>query len=162
MEHQQNFFQTEDKTLGEVFTRVCKHLEVSKLKTSSFHPQTNGFTECFNKTLGAHIENVHSGTSKELESNNILCLYAYNMSYYPTIQKTPFFLMFARVSKTIDDLLSDVITKDTITIEERRKFIEQQFMEIKNKIAANTNKVLQKQLSNADKYRIDHNFQQKI
>jgi hypothetical protein len=54
-------------------------------------------------------------------------------------QKMSFFLMFARVPKIIDDLLSDVITKDAI-----KKFIKQQFMNIKNKIALNTNKVIQK------------------
>jgi hypothetical protein len=52
--------------------------------------------------------------------------------------------MFVRIPKTIDDLLSDIITKDAITIEERKKFIEQQFINIKSKIALNTNKVIQK------------------
>jgi hypothetical protein len=54
--------------------------------------------------------------------------------------------MFAKVPKTIDDLLSDIITKDKVMIEERRKFIEERFMEIKNKVSAVTNKVIQKQL----------------
>jgi hypothetical protein len=34
--------------------------------------------------------------------------------------------------------------KDEIIIEERRKFIKKQFMEIKNKILAVTNKIIQK------------------
>jgi hypothetical protein len=68
--------------------------------------------------------------------------------------------MFTRVPKTIDNLLSDVITKDAITIKERKKFIEQQFMDINNKIALNANKVIQKQLSDTDRNRVNYNFQQ--
>jgi hypothetical protein len=49
-------------------------------------------------------------------------------------------------TKTIDDLLSDIITKNKVTIEEKRKFIEEQFMEIKNKVSTVANKVIQKKL----------------
>jgi hypothetical protein len=42
--------------IGDIFTRVCKCLGVNKLKTSSFYPQTNRFTEYFNKTLGAILK----------------------------------------------------------------------------------------------------------
>jgi hypothetical protein len=42
--------------------------------------------------------------------------------------------MFARVPKMINNLLPNTITKDKVTIEEKRKFIEEQFMEIKNKV----------------------------
>ena len=45
--------------IGDVFIRVCEHLGVSRLKIFSFHPQTNGFTEHFNKTLG-YLKNIYS------------------------------------------------------------------------------------------------------
>jgi hypothetical protein len=31
--------------IGDIFMRVCKKLEVNKLKTSLFHPQTNRYME---------------------------------------------------------------------------------------------------------------------
>jgi hypothetical protein len=81
------------------------------------------------------------------------------MSIYPTTQEFLFFLMFAKVSKTINDLLSNIITKDKVTIEKRRKFIEEQFMEIKNKVSAVANKTIQKQLLDSNKVQEEHSFQ---
>lgn len=37
--------------IGKVMGKVHKILQVKKLQTTSFHPNTNGLTEWFNKTL---------------------------------------------------------------------------------------------------------------
>jgi hypothetical protein len=66
--------------------------------------------------------------------------------------------MFARVLKTINNLLSNIIIKDKITIEEQKNFIEKQFMKIKNKVTTIANKVVQKKIMNLDKIKEDHNF----
>ena len=47
--------------------------------------------------------------------------------------------MFARTPKTIEDLLPDTTTKDHISIEERKKFIEEQFADIKEEVRRYTN-----------------------
>jgi hypothetical protein len=43
-------------------TAINKQLEVEPLRTSGFHPQTNGITERFNKTLSMFV----SSHQKEL------------------------------------------------------------------------------------------------
>jgi transposase InsO family protein len=36
---------------------LCELLDISQLKTSSYHPQTDGITERFNKTLKEMLAN---------------------------------------------------------------------------------------------------------
>jgi hypothetical protein len=66
--------------------------------------------------------------------------------------------MFAKILKTINNLLLDTITKDKITIEKQKKFIEEQFMKIKNKVTTIANKVIQKRIMNLDKIKENYNF----
>jgi hypothetical protein len=73
-----------------------------------------------------------------------------------------FFLIFVQIPKTIDKLLPNIITKDAISVKDRKKFIEEQFMEIKNKVALNANKTIQKHIIDADKVHIDHKFKQNV
>jgi hypothetical protein len=47
-----------------------------------------------------------------------------NITVYSTIQKLPFYLIFARIPKTIEQLLLNIITKQKATIKQRRKFIK--------------------------------------
>jgi hypothetical protein len=44
-----------------------------------------------------------------------------------------------------------MITKDAISVKDRKKFIKEQFMEIKNKVALNANKMIQKHITDANK-----------
>ena len=144
--------------IGEVLTRVCKRLGIEKLKTSSMHPQTNGHTERFNKTLIAIIAMFVSEHQKDWDELIPYALYAYNTSVHPTTNETPFYLMFARVPKTIEDLLPDAITSERIPIESRKKFIEEQFSAIKDEVRSFADTVKQKRLDKSDEDRVDHDF----
>jgi hypothetical protein len=58
--------------------------------------------------------------------------------------------MFAKVPKTINNLLSDIITKIKLQLK-KKESLSKQFMEIKNKMLAVANKSIQKQLLDLDK-----------
>ena len=78
------------------FRRVCNILQVHNVFTTTYHPQTNGQVERFNRTLAAMLRCY-------VEDNpGIWCLYApalcyaYNMSMHSTTGTTPFDLVLSR------------------------------------------------------------------
>jgi hypothetical protein len=71
--------------IGDIFTRVYERLEVSKLKTSSFYPQTNSYTECF-KILGSILKMFTKENQKNWDQIISYTLYAYNTSTHLTTQ----------------------------------------------------------------------------
>ena len=97
------------------------------------HPQTNGHTERFNKTLIAIIAMFVSAHQKDWDELISYALYAYNTSIHPTTQESPFFLMFVRTPKTIEDLLPEPQLKITFPLRKERNLLKNSLQTLKRK-----------------------------
>ena len=108
---------------SELLKYVWDVLDISKLRTTPYHPQTDGLSErAIQSLLGmlrAFANNQQNNWEEQLE-----CLaYAYNSAVHATTNQTPYFLMFGRKPKMpIDlvfgesqDLISDEIVEDLKT-----------------------------------------------
>ena len=78
------------------FRRVCNILQVHNVFTTTYHPQTNGQVERFNRTLAAMLRCYFE------DNPGLWCLYApalcytYTMSVHSTTGTTPFDLVLSR------------------------------------------------------------------
>ncbi|SCV66471.1 Integrase core domain protein [Anaplasma phagocytophilum] len=73
--------------------------------TSAYHPQTNGLTERFNRTLSQMVSMYISNDHRNWHSILPFITFAYNTSVQSTTRFSPFFLVYGRdVSYTIDTL----------------------------------------------------------
>jgi hypothetical protein len=90
---------------SELIASVCELLDISKLRTSPYHPEANGLSERFNKTLKTilrcYINDEHSNWDKLLAP---IC-FAYNTSVHASTKHTPFELVFGRKPKIPLDLI---------------------------------------------------------
>ena len=89
-------FDNGSKFLAHVFRRVCNILQVHNIFTTTYHPQTNGQVERFNRTHAAMLRCY-------VEDNpRLWCLYApalcyaYNISEQSTTGTTPFELVLSK------------------------------------------------------------------
>jgi len=97
--------------LSKVAQSVYKLLNISKINTTSYHPQTDGLVERFNKTL---IDML----SKLVDENNDwdelipYALYVYRTAVHASTKYTPFKLMFGCDAKSpVEISLTDVEKK---------------------------------------------------
>ena len=90
---------------SDVMKEVCKLLQISKTRTTPYHPQSDGLVERFNRTLISMLAtSAHDNpTQWELHLRKI-CM-AYNTSIHPSTGFSPFFLMFGRQAKLPVDLV---------------------------------------------------------
>ncbi len=92
------------------FGKFCKLFRISKIKTSAYHPQSNGICERFNQTLKHSLAKILSKdqhTSWDLYLS--FAVFSYNISVNSSTGFTPFFLklsilLFVNLSSFIFEL----------------------------------------------------------
>lgn len=88
-----------------LIAEMCELTDVNKLRTTSYHPESDGLSEKFNQTLikmiKTNINSDHTNWDELLPELQ----YAYNVSSHSTTGVSPFFLMFGREPKCPLDLI---------------------------------------------------------
>lgn len=71
-------------------------LEIKKINTSGYHPQTNGLVEKFNSTLIAMISKVAESSGKDWDKHLPFLLFAYRVAVHDSTKESPFYLLYGR------------------------------------------------------------------
>ena len=81
---------------SELFSSLCKALNVKHLRTTAYHPQTNGLTERFNRTMVEMIRKyLEKGFSRWEDALGPVA-FAYRNSVHSSTNETPYFLNHGR------------------------------------------------------------------
>ncbi|UYV82112.1 K02A2.6-like [Cordylochernes scorpioides] len=83
-------------------TKMCR---MSQHFTTAYHPQTNGLTERFNKTLGDMLSMYVDVEQKNWDSVLPFVTFAYNTARQETTGFSPFYLVHGREAETMLDTL---------------------------------------------------------
>ena len=81
---------------GRVITHLCKLLNIKKSRTTPYHPQGDGMTERFNKTLISMLKTLEPSQKPRWKEHVASLVHAYNCTRHESTQYSPFFLMFGR------------------------------------------------------------------
>ncbi|CAG2199591.1 unnamed protein product [Mytilus edulis] len=81
---------------SQLFAEVCKLLEISKTRTTAYHPSSNGMIERFNRTLAGMIKSFINSNANNWDLYINLLLSAYRSSPHPATGHTPNFMMLGR------------------------------------------------------------------
>ena len=85
---------------SELMKEVFKLLGVHKLRTSPYHPQTDGQVERFNRTLKAIISSYVNGHHNDWDLRLPLALFAYRTSVHSSTRVSPFKAVYGRDATT--------------------------------------------------------------
>ena len=100
--------------VGKVLTALCNILNVKQLRTSTYHPQTNGSVEHAHQTLIRMVSKLDP-KHKHRWPNHILSIcHSYNVTRSQVTGYPPHFLMFGRRPHLPIDLLFPTVRQDTI------------------------------------------------
>ena len=72
---------------------------MKKLRTSPYHPKTNGQCECFHATLTSMLGTMPTHDKKNWQEWVATLTHAYNCTLSPVTRFSPYFLMFGRTPK---------------------------------------------------------------
>ena len=100
------------KFTGQVISELCDLLGVTKIRTSPYHPQTNGAIERVHQTLRRMIAKMDPDKRAKWPSHLGPILIAYNATRSLITGYLPYFLMFGHQPRLPVDLLFPTVRRD--------------------------------------------------
>ena len=86
-------------------TEICDLMDIDKKRSTSFHPQTNGITERFNRTIQDMLSKFVSVNQRDWDKYLPLLLLACRSSVPDSTKQTPYMMFFGRHALLPVDLL---------------------------------------------------------
>jgi transposase InsO family protein len=88
--------------------QILKVLRIKKIKTTAYHPKSNGGVEIINKTIKKTLKLWVNEHHNDWDVLLPYALFAYNSSMHATMHETPYYMNFGRQPRTaIDNIMSD-------------------------------------------------------
>ena len=116
---------------GDVIAAMCKLLGIEKIRTTPYHPQTNGSAERVHQTLQRMIGKLNPEKCWKWPEHIGSMLIAYNATRSQVTGYSPYFLMFRRRPRLPVDLLFPTVNQQewTRTIDEYVKALYKRLTE---------------------------------
>ena len=90
---------------SELFQNLCKLLKIDKTRSTSFHPQSSGLVERFNRSLEDMLSKVVSTDQKDSDECLPLTMLAYRSSVHESTKYTPNVMMHGREAQLPVDII---------------------------------------------------------
>ena len=84
--------------MSEVFRNTCSLLKVKKIRSTAFHPESQGSIERSHRVLAEYLCHYVSGDQTDWDAWVLFATYVYNTTQHSATGYTPFELMFGRPS----------------------------------------------------------------
>ena len=82
--------------LNQTLDELCTQWKVQQTFASTYHPQTNGLVERFNKTLAETLAKLCIRRPTDWDEMVPAALFAYRTAKHETTRQTPFFMVYGR------------------------------------------------------------------
>ena len=90
---------------SDLLWELCELAQVKKIRTSGYHPQTNGQCECFNATLINMLGTLPEKPKSTWREQVLMLVHAYNCMRSNATDFSPYYLMFGRKPHLPIDIL---------------------------------------------------------
>src|SRR6218665_44187 len=132
---------------GQVFSEMCRLLEIDKARTTTYHPRCNGMIERFLRTMNSMISKVVEESQRNWDTVLPCVLGAYRASCHETTGYSPNYLLFARENRAPLDLvygLPKVPTEKSVTYADYVEELARKFREAYDLVRQNLGKAAER------------------
>ena len=109
---------------GRVITHLCQMLGIKKSRTTIYHPQGDGMTERFNRTLISMLKTLDPSLKPNWKEHVSSLVHAYNSTKHDSTGYSPFYLMFGRSPRLPIDVFLGLDHQYTSTLEDVKQRLD--------------------------------------
>jgi len=81
---------------NDLLDEICKLLGIKKLRTTPYHPESNGLIERFNRTLGQLLMAFTQSRAGDWDQYLQLLMFTYRSTIHSATRETPFYALYFR------------------------------------------------------------------
>ena len=119
---------------SQVIESLWERLDVNTLRTTAYHPQTDGITERFNRTIKTMLTQfVNEQKQDDWDLKLDKLSFAYNTAVHTITKLSPFELMFGRIPKLPIDLVYDQVDSEELQAKIDAEWIASDFVDQQKK-----------------------------
>ena len=144
--------------MSAVIEKLNFELGVKHSTTAAYHPQTNGITERFNRTLCEMLTMYISDNQRDWDKYLPHVLYAYRNTVHESTKETPFFLMHGRDTNLSKGILEKEGTEPETTEEYKAKMMDT-LTEVWNRVKYYSDMISQKR-ERANQGKMKHTYKE--
>ena len=108
---------------GELFTELCKWMEIDKIRTTAYRAATNGMVERFHRTLNAILGKIISENQRDWCEKVPVAAAAYRASVHEATGYTPNRLMLGRETRAPLDIVVGCSPEEQQSYESTDQFV---------------------------------------
>ena len=113
---------------AQLYQELLEVLDVKKLRTTPYHPESDGLSERFNRTLLQLLRSYGNDHKKNWDTLLDQLVFTYNTTTHDTTNATPFEIMFGRKPKIpIDLCLPEINLEIEMDYEDATKKVKENF-----------------------------------
>lgn len=116
--------------MSRMFASMCKMIGAEHIRTTAYHPHSNGMVERVNKTITTNLKTYVSKDQRDWDQWLDLALFNYRTALHSALKDTPFFLLYGRDALLPLDVMHK--SKDDLMNGERTPLKEQMVRQLKD------------------------------
>jgi len=143
--------------LSKLMYDFCKVLGIKKVNTTTYHAQTDGLVERFNRTLTSMLAKTVQG--QDWDEHLSYVLYAYRTSIQESTKESPFYLLYGRDARLhTDELINSVVFREITNLDDYKTELTQHMDGAWNCAREQIKKAQKRQKQQHGKYAKDPDF----
>ena len=136
--------------LGDLMSAIYDLLDIHKVNTTAYHPQTDGLTERFNKTLGAMLNSYVDKHQDTWDDYIPFVLFAYRTSIQESTKEKPFKLVYGFEPRLPMDILLTAEEEIDLPIDSHKRELAYKIEDARNLARENLQAAQSKYTRNHD------------
>ena len=146
--------------LSEIVLEVCKLLNIKKVNTSGYHPQTDGLVERFNCTLSHMIAKCAQKNGSNWDKHLPFLLFAYRATIQESTRESPFYLLYGRDPRLpTDSVLNYVKSPYVVDVDDYKTAMTIALSEAWKTAQENIKSAQEKQKRNYDRHSKESHYE---
>ena len=146
--------------LSEIVLEVCKLLNIKKVNTSGYHPQTDGLVERFNCTLSHMIAKCAQKNGSNWDKHLPFLLFAYRATIQESTRESPFYLLYGRDPRLpTDSVLNHVKSPYVVDVDDYKTAMTIALSEAWKTAQENIKSAQEKQKRNYDRHSKESHYE---